>query len=1670
MALPPNVITITVTGTYVGMNGVASSGTVSFTPNTNPFTDVAAPSFIVGTTLTATLDSNGHFSIVLPTTDNGHMSPQNWVYSVQESLTSDSRTWLVQIPSSLGATVDLATLPPVVPADTPATMSTIYGVLNQPNLWTGENEFIGAATELAVQDTGTAVTPASFVAFAANHAAAGKRFLGVQGQGDTGNRFTIDYDGRLQWGASPGTSLDTALTRSGAGQLAINGSPIITGSTQAVDWLNVLDYGAVGDGVTDDAAAIQSALNAAVFGQTVYLPASKSGAQTTFALGSTITVPPYVTLRGPEPKRSGSSAGGHLTMLSGFTGTTMVAMVDQATGGYSVPNENVCLIDLTIDGTGGPANVNGVTATGYVHGVQLINVNSGNMSGNGRAFTSVGNGSGNPYSWYFLNCQAGGTGSHGFRFSNLTDSLWINCRAIGCGGTGFYFGTNYNSIAMGCRAEFCSTGWLITENWGTSGNGGGMWFVGCSTDRNTNNGWLVNATGNSPLQFSGIECRRDGRNGNSGGGGFAGFYVNGATTPIVITNLTTSPGVDDNGSGTASPDYGFRAGAATYVSVANSYVWGVVAGWHDDGTNTTLRRGPSIGESTGTIAAPVPNLNNPWGWDSSLATGSVGTDKTALQLTTSVTNINNPLLNITSGGSTGLFLKTGATGDASTRFQQDVSGKMQWGGGAGAKDTDLYRLGAGIVGTDNSFIAVTKGAIGRNTLGSATFQVDNDGSTYNVYVKSSGAGTNAGFTVEAFDTGKRAYDYKITGDSASRLRIDASQGGGAGTIVFGNGTAVDTWLYRSGALALTTNGTINALGGTLVPSDWFNVKVYGATGNGSTDDTAAIQAALNAANTQGGGTVYLPYGQYLISAPLSIPPYTWLVGETTITLNFFTSTTTQARIIIAPGFTPDANGGGALGFYSQTPGGWSIKAAHNGAKNIFIDGSQCSNTSVQGVAFKGPVYDTHLEDVFIWKSPHDGITASGFTESGIGPTFAYHQRWTRTTVANAGFIGFACTNMTDSQFTDCMAFACAGDGWQFNNTPDTILTGCRAQWNGGNGFTVSTSSSHLEFVGCETDNNTGRAWYFNGVTSTGGGIVVSGAMSEADGRGGTHAAIEVNNCTTTITIVGMTQGMDNVSGTSLPITGFQAQGSTNVTVVGSYFEGSTQGWLDNGGNTNLVREGVVAGTGNVGALTYSIADTNPGTLTVPTVYGSSAASGNLQLTSTSNATKGFIYFGTGAAYDGANTRIGIGTQAPSTTLNLSVGATSATAAFLSVTSGTANSNRFLGTRGSGDTVDHFTIDFDGKIQWGPGGSTLVDTNLSRSGVGVLQTTSNLSVSGNQINITRSTDSNAINATYSALNSTNAALAYVASGATGRALGFSVTGDTNGRYALFVDGSMDWGSGSATRDIKLQRAGVGILSLTPENAATTAKLLVNGTVLVGSATVLGDNGVGVLDIANGTAPTVAPTGGVSVYSTAGNLFWQNPAGSVFDLSQAGTTPNTWLPSDSGYLAWTFDDAQFNGTTGSAPSNSNVYLMKIPVRTAISVTNVDVYVTAVGTSLTTNECFIGLYTSAGVLIGQTADLSTDMLSNGSKIHSLPLASGPFAVSAGFVWAAVLMNGTGSNPTLARSNTAVNPAYLNQHLTAATYRVGNLSGSATVLPASFTPSSNQQATVQAFWVGLS
>lgn len=74
--------------------------------------------------------------------------------------------------------------------------------------------------------------------------------------------------------------------------------------------------------------------------------------------------------------------------------------------------------------------------------------------------------------------------------------------------------------------------------------------------------------------------------------------------------------------------------------------------------------------------------------------------------------------------------------------------------------------------------------------------------------------------------------------------------------------------YAASATEPMTLGQYNAIADP--GPEYISVKIYGAKGDGSTDDTEAIQGALNAAGIAGGGTVYFPAGVYKITETLFV--------------------------------------------------------------------------------------------------------------------------------------------------------------------------------------------------------------------------------------------------------------------------------------------------------------------------------------------------------------------------------------------------------------------------------------------------------------------------------------------------------------------------------------------------------------------------------------------------------------------------------------------------------------------------------------------------------------------------------------------------------------------------------------------------------------------------------
>jgi hypothetical protein len=146
--------------------------------------------------------------------------------------------------------------------------------------------------------------------------------------------------------------------------------------------------------------------------------------------------------------------------------------------------------------------------------------------------------------------------------------------------------------------------------------------------------------------------------------------------------------------------------------------------------------------------------------------------------------------------------------------------------------------------------------------------------------------------------------------SAIYMRSMAAQGltGPAGTpadmdsyttLSGGDGTETH-WVRTSGSLnrKVTTNNTpVTATSSTTARTlaarfaEVFNVKDYGATGDGSTNDTTAIQAAATACRTAGGGILFFPAGNYLVTLNIKVGSNTTVRGVGTASRIFATQAT-----------------------------------------------------------------------------------------------------------------------------------------------------------------------------------------------------------------------------------------------------------------------------------------------------------------------------------------------------------------------------------------------------------------------------------------------------------------------------------------------------------------------------------------------------------------------------------------------------------------------------------------------------------------------------------------------------------------------------------------------------------------------------------------------------------
>lgn len=193
---------------------------------------------------------------------------------------------------------------------------------------------------------------------------------------------------------------------------------------------------------------------------------------------------------------------------------------------------------------------------------------------------------------------------------------------------------------------------------------------------------------------------------------------------------------------------------------------------------------------------------------------------------------------------------------------QDGSGNAQSGASVA-----IYREGATINGAQAgvSPLALTVRHAGKIATGDTVFIETDSGTTYSATRTSATVITLAGFagTLSVLN-GQRI----VPANNQPTLYSDDQGGATTGNPLATSSTGIASCWIRTGIYEALVSGA--GITTTLVTSQVlpgaeeveFNVRAWGATGDGSTDDSAAINAAITEANERGGGVVLFPRGNY----------------------------------------------------------------------------------------------------------------------------------------------------------------------------------------------------------------------------------------------------------------------------------------------------------------------------------------------------------------------------------------------------------------------------------------------------------------------------------------------------------------------------------------------------------------------------------------------------------------------------------------------------------------------------------------------------------------------------------------------------------------------------------------------------------------------------------------
>lgn len=496
----------------------------------------------------------------------------------------------------------------------------------------------------------------------------------------------------------------------------------------------------------------------------------------------------------------------------------------------------------------------------------------------------------------------------------------------------------------------------------------------------------------------------------------------------------------------------------------------------------------------------------------------------------------------------------------------------------------------------------------------------------------------------------------------------------------------------------TSHATTKTYVDTALRSLVYNVRDYGATGDGATDDTAAIGNALAAIGTSG-GVLYFPPGTYRTSQHI--------IPDKPITFR----------------------GAGA---------GSSILKALTSSGYIF---TKTSTTSVAGITFQGLSFDGQngtnvalLRLEYVTNALIEDCRFVNMTQWAVllGVTFATDStvRNTDVTIQNCYFEGNTSTyehllifNSSRVSVRNCTFNVTNAASWgiglyQVSNLID--IDDCRF-YGSGKGLYYSISTDHVRMRGCsfqtllgiqganQSDNGAFGSTHANGIIVEGCSFSVSGAYGVQLGAVRSASIVDCifQRCSET----GIVINSGNSPVSAVP------QG---ISIAGNVFQENNQA-----GTVHLLHPGILVATASSASLDLVITGNAfydlQGTPTqrYPITFSGAVTYNDITLIGNDLNT----YSGTSIGLDSAT--IGTRRTVHSNTNWIAPGA-GLDEAFS--TSSQATDRWVYASSIISEGNARFRQAANGYHEWGPGSSG-ADTNLYRGGVSTLQTDGNLIMGG-----------------------------------------------------------------------------------------------------------------------------------------------------------------------------------------------------------------------------------------------------------------------------------------------------------------------------------------------------